>query len=324
MPGAPCLPRGMKQVQRYILARILQGIATVFAVVTFVFFLLRMAPGDPAYNLVGQYATQEQLAQVRAMWGLDKPVLTQYFTYLANVLHGNFGESFVWQQPALSVVAARLPYTFLLAFAGIAVAAAIAIPLGIMTGLRRGSALDTTVNLVTIAGQSMPEFWVGVMLVFFFAVKLHLVPTSGYQSYSSIILPAVTVAILQIALVSRILRGELSKVMASQYITVARAQGLSERAVVWGRAMKNAAIPVITVLGIRFAGMLNGVVVIEAVFSWPGIGSTALAALGKRDYPLIQAIVVVTAALTVGLNLLIDLMYTALDPRVRLERGTSR
>jgi len=311
-------------LQRYILVRLFQGIATIFTVVTVVFFLLRMAPGDPAYNMVGQYANQEQLAQVRAMWGLDRPVLVQYFAYLGNILTGNFGESFVWKQSAWSVVQARLPYTFLLAFAGITIAAVVAIPLGIITGLRRGSTVDNVVNVITITGQSMPDFWVGIMLVFVFAVKLRLVPTSGYQSYSSILLPAVTVAILQIALVSRILRGELSKVMASQFITVARAKGLSERAIVWGRALKNAGIPVITVLGIRFAGMLNGVVVIEAVFSWPGIGMTALAALGKRDYPLIQAIVIITAAITVLLNLLIDLIYTALDPRVRLGRVESR
>lgn len=309
---------------RYIITRLFQGIATVFVVVTLVFFLLRMAPGDPAYNMVGQYATADQLAQVRAMWGLDKPVLVQYGIYLKNILHGDFGTSFVWKQSAVAVVLERLPNTFVLALAGIVLAALIAIPLGIWTGLRRGSTVDNVTNVVTITGQSMPEFWVGVMLIFFFAVKLHLVPTSGYQGFRSVILPAFTVAILQIALVSRILRGELSKVMASQYITVARAKGLSERAVIWGRALKNAAIPVVTVLGIRFAGMLNGVVVVEAVFSWPGIGSTAIAALGKRDYPLIQAIVIVTAALTVGLNLLIDLMYTALDPRVRLGKEVSR
>lgn len=308
-------------MSRYIVVRILQGFVTIFAVVTVVFFLLRMAPGDPAYNLVGQYATPEQLEAVRAAWGLDRPLLAQYFTYLGNILRGDFGESFVWSQPAVSVVMARLPNTVYLALAATLLTALISIPVGILAAVRRGGIFDALANFWTILAQSMPDFWVGIMLVFLVALHWRLLPTSGFERPTSIILPALTVALFQIALVSRVLRGNLVQVLASQYIMVARAKGLGGQIVLWRHALKNAAIPVATVLGTRLAGMLNGVVVVEAVFSWPGLGATAISALEKRDYPLIQAVVIITAAMTIGLNLLVDLAYTRLDPRVRLGKA---
>ena len=308
-------------MQRYIALRLIQGVLTVFVVVSVIFFLLRMAPGDPAYNLVGKYATPEQLDAVREDWGLNRPVLVQYLTYWRNVLRGDFGDSFVWSRPAADVVLARLPYTIMLAAAAMALTVLLSVPIGIASGLRRGGVFDTVMGTVSIVGQSMPDFWIGVMLVFGFALYLRLVPTSGYHGFSSIILPAATVSIFQIALVSRILRDDLARVMATQYILVARAKGLSGYAILWGHALKNASIPVFTVLGMRFAGMLNGVVVVEAVFSWPGLGMTALSALAKRDYPMIQATVISTALMTIMVNLVVDLIYTALDPRVRLGKS---
>lgn len=306
---------------RYLAVRLGLGVATVFVVVSVVFVLLRLAPGDPAYNLMGQNATPEQLAAARTRWGLDRPLLAQYGTYLGNALRGDFGESFVWGQPAIAVVLARLPNTLLLAGAAILLTALVGVPLGVLAAVRRGRPIDAAIGVVTVVGQSMPEFWVGVMLIFAFAVRLGVLPTSGFEGWTSVVLPSVTIAVLQVAVVSRIVRGSLGHVLAAPYVTTARARGLGERTVLWGHALRNAAIPVVTVLGTRFAAMLNGVVVVEAVFSWPGLGSTAIGALEKRDYPLLQATVVVTAALTVGATLLIDLLYARLDPRVRLGRS---
>jgi peptide/nickel transport system permease protein len=308
-------------VLRYLVLRLAQGVITVYVVVSVVFVLLRLAPGDPAYNLMGQNATPEQLTAARERWGLDRPLPVQYAAFLGNAARGDFGDSFVWQQPALAVVVDRLPNTLLLAAAAILLTAAIGIPLGMAAALRRGRPFDAAVGALTVVGQSMPEFWVGVMLIFAFAVRLRLLPTSGFDGPASIVLPSVTIAVLQLAIVSRMVRGSLGQALTAPYVTAARARGLGERAVLWGHAARTAAIPVVTVLGTRFAAMINGVVVVEAVFSWPGLGSTAIGALEKRDYPLLQAVVIVTAALTVFVNLLVDLLYTRLDPRVRLGRA---
>jgi peptide/nickel transport system permease protein len=309
---------------RYVLRRVGQGLFTVLLVVSVVFILIRLAPGDPAFALAGQTATSEQLEEIRRQFGLDQPLPLQYLLFLQNLLRGDLGTSFSFGENALTVVLRALPYTLLLAVAAILLTALIAIPLGILTARKANTALDTSVNVVTIAGQSMPDFWLGVMLIVLLAVTIPLFPTSGFDSWSALVLPATTVAILQIAVISRLVKREMLRNLGAPFVSVARSRGLSESALTWRYAFGNAAIPVVTALGTRFAAMLNGVVIVEVVYSWPGVGSLVVRALETRDYPLIQATVLVTATLAVAVQLLVDLLYPLLDPRVRLGKLAAR
>lgn len=307
----------------YLPKRIGQGLLTVFLTVSTVFLLIRMAPGDPAAAYAGPLATNEQLAAVREQFGLDRPLLAQYWLFLQQLFTGNLGESYSFQAPAAQVVLERLPYTLTLATAAIVLAAVIAIPLGVWMARRTDTGRELGVNLLTITGQSMPDFWTGIMLLTGFSVLLPIFPSSGFATWSGLALPAITIAILQVALVSRMVRREMTTNFAAPYLTVARSRGVSEGMLTWRYAMGNAAIPVFTALGTRFAAMLNGVVVVEVVFAWPGVGSLIVRALETRDYPLIQAAVLITALLAVGVQLLIDLAYPLLDPRVRLGKAAT-
>jgi peptide/nickel transport system permease protein len=277
-----------------------------------------MAPGDPAYALAGPLASTGDLEKIRASMGLNEPLLTQYGIFLKELGAGNIGKSYSFQAPALEVVLSRLPNTIFLAVLAILLAIAVAIPLGVWMAKRADTKRELGVNVLTIAGQSMPDFWIGIMLLTLFAVVFPIFPSSGFTSWSGVVLPVTTVAILQIALVSRMVRREVGTNMAAPYLTVARARGTGEQKLTWAYAMRNSSIPILTALGTRFAGMLNGVVVVEVVFNWPGLGSLVVRALETRDYPLIQATVLVTSVLAVGVQLLIDLCYPLLDPRVRL------
>ncbi|MET4927205.1 ABC transporter permease [Streptomyces sp. PSRA5] len=306
---------------RYLARRLGQSLLTVFMTVTTVFVLVRLAPGDPASAYAGPTATTEDLARIREQFGLDKPLLTQYGVFLRDLVTGNLGTSYSFRTPALDVVLERLPATITLATSAILLTTVVAVPLGVWMARRADTARELGANIVTIAGQSMPDFWSGVMLLTVFSVLIPALPASGFTTWGGLILPTVTVAILQMALISRLVRREMMTALDSPYVTVARSRGVSERALTWRYAMGNSSIPVLTALGTRFAGMLNGVVVVEVVFGWPGVGSLVVRALETRDYPLIQATVLVTAALAVLVQLLIDLAYPLLDPRVRLGKA---
>jgi peptide/nickel transport system permease protein len=308
---------------RYLVKRLGQSLLTVFLTVSTVFVLVRLAPGDPAKAYAGPFATTEQLAQVRRQFGLDRPVLEQYGVFLKGLLHGDLGTSFTFQSPALRVVLDRLPYTITLAVAAIAVTTVVAIPLGVWMAKRADTRREFGANVATIAGQSMPEFWTGIMLLTIFAVLIPVVPASGFATWGGLVLPTVTIAVLQIALISRLVRREMATNFAAPYLTVARSRGVGERRLTWRYAMGNASVPVVTALGTRFAALLNGVVVVEVVFAWPGVGSLVVRALETRDYPLIVATVLVTSALAVLVQLLVDLCYPLLDPRVRLGKAAS-
>ncbi|GHD06068.1 ABC transporter permease [Zhihengliuella salsuginis] len=307
----------------YIPKRIGQGLLTVFLTVSVVFVLIRMAPGDPAAAYAGPLATTEQLAAVREQFGLDRPVWEQYLIFIQQLFTGQLGMSYSFQAPAFEVVLERLPYTLTLATASIVLAAIVAIPLGVWMANRANTGKELGANMLTIAGQSMPDFWTGIMLLSLFAVVIPVFPASGFATWDGLVLPTITIAILQIALVSRMVRREMSNNLALPYLTVARSRGIAERVLTWRYAMGTAAIPVFTALGTRFAAMLNGVVVVEVVFAWPGVGSLIVRALETRDYPLIQAAVVVTSLLAIAVQLLIDLAYPLLDPRVRLGKAAS-
>ncbi|MGW6499957.1 ABC transporter permease [Nonomuraea angiospora] len=308
----------------YAVRRLGQSVLTVFLTVSTVFVLIRLAPGDPATSFAGPLATTEDLAKVRAMFGLDQPLLTQYGLFLKSLLTGDFGTSYSFQAPALDVVLSRLPYTITLATSAILVTALVAIPLGVWMARRADTRRELAANVLTIAGQSMPEFWTGVMLLTLFAIVVPVLPASGFATWGGLVLPTLTVAVLQIALISRLVRREMCANLAAPYLTVARSRGVSAFGLTWRYAMANSAIPVLTALGTRFAAMVNGVVVVEVVFAWPGVGSLVVRALETRDYPLIQATVLVTAAAAVLVQFLVDLAYSVLDPRIRLGKAVSR
>ena len=302
----------------YLAKRLGQSLLTIFLTLSTVFLLVRLAPGDPAYAIAGPLASTADLERIRESMGLNQPLFSQYFIFLKELLGGNIGTSYSFQAPALEVVLSRLPNTVLLAVFSIVLAVVVAIPLGIWMAKRADTKRELGVNVLSIAGQSMPDFWIGIMLLTLFAVVFPIFPSSGFTSWSGIVLPVVTVAILQISLVSRMVRREVGANFAAPYLTVAKARGTGRAKLTWGYAMRNSSIPILTTLGTRFAAMLNGVVVVEVVFNWPGIGSLVVRALETRDYPLIQATVLVTAVLAIAVQLLIDLCYPLLDPRVRL------
>lgn len=309
---------------RYIAKRLGQSALAIFLTLTTVFVLIRLAPGDPAYAMAGPLASSDDIERIRTSMGLDQSVFVQYLRYLQGLLHLDLGTSYSFQAPALDVVLDRMPYTLTLSIASILLTTVVSVPLGVWMARNADTRRELGANAITIAGQSMPDFWTGLMLITVFAVLIPIFPTAGFATWSSLVLPTVTIAILQIALISRLVRREMVGAFTSPYVTVARARGVSERQLIWRYAMRNSAIPVLTALGTRFASLLNGVVVVEVVFAWPGVGSLVVRALETRDYPLIQATVLVTAALAVLVQLLVNLCYPLLDPRVRLGKGTAK
>jgi peptide/nickel transport system permease protein len=308
-------------MRRYVLKRIVQTVLTAWFTVTVVFVLLRLAPGDPAVSYAPPNPSSEQLDAIRAEFGLDRPLVSQYWTFLSHLLQGDVGQSFQFRQSAMTVVLERLPYTITLAVAAIVITALLAIPLGVWMARRANTAGELGANIATIAGQSMPDFWIGFVLLIVFAVNLQWFPSSGFTSISSLVLPTLTIVVLQVALISRLVRREMSANLTAPYVTIARSRGVSERRLTWRYAFSNSAIPVVTALGTRFAAMLNGVVIVEVVFRWPGVGELVVDALERRDLPVIQATVLVTVLLALFVQLAVDLIYPLLDPRVRLGEG---
>ncbi|GAB2969589.1 ABC transporter permease [Streptomyces pseudoechinosporeus] len=306
---------------KYLARRIAQNLLTVFLTLTTVFLLVRLAPGDPASAYAAPNATTAELARNREQFGLDDPLFVQYGLFLRDLFTGDLGTSYSFSSPAFDVVLDRMPYTITLAVSAIAVTTVVAVPLGVWMARRADTRRELGANVLTIAGQSMPDFWTGVMLLTVFAVVVPVLPASGFTTWSGLVLPTATVAVLQLALVSRLVRREMTTALASSYITVARSRGVSESALTWRYALANSAVPLVTALGTRFAALLNGVVVVEVVFGWPGVGSLVVRALETRDYPLIQATVLVTATLAILVQLLVDLAYPLLDPRVRLGKA---
>ncbi len=308
---------------RYLIKRLGQSLLTICLTVSTVFILVRLAPGDPAQAYAGPFATTEQLEEVRRQFGLDRPILEQYWVFLKGLVRGDLGTSFSFQAPALDVVLDRLPYTITLAVSAILLTTVISVPLGVWMAKRHDTRRELGANVAAIAGQSMPEFWTGTVLLTIFAVLIPVLPASSFTTWGGLILPTITIAIMQIALISRLLRREMVTNFAAPYLTVARSRGVSERRLTWRYAMGNASVPVVTALGTRFAAMLNGVVVVEVVFAWPGVGTLVVRALETRDYPLIVATVLITSMLAILVQLLVDLCYPLLDPRVRLGKASA-
>ncbi len=297
--------------------RLLTAVPTVFGVVTLVFLFVHLVPGDPVDVMLGETARAADKAALRAELGLDRPLWMQYGAYLAGVARGDLGRSFLYRRPVAELVAARIPATAALAGAALAVALLVAVPAGVIAGLRRGTLWDRGSLVASLLGVSMPNFWLGPLLVLAFSVHLRWLPVSGREGPASLVLPAVTLGTALAALLARMLRSSLAEVLSAEYLTAARARGASERRVVWVHALRNACLPVITVLGLQLGGLLSGAVITEAVFAWPGIGTLLLQAIQGRDYPLVQGCVLVISLGYVAANLLADLALRWADPRVR-------
>lgn len=304
----------------FLLKRLLQAIFVVIAITLLVSFAIRLT-GDPAVTMFqgGGSMTEDDLARIRAALGTDRPFFVQYFDFLKGVLTFDFGKSFSGGADVASLIAQALPATLLLAFISMAVSIAISIPLGIKAATARGTKWDQAIRIFSLVGLSFPNFWLATMLVLLFSITLGLLPPSGMTGVSSYIMPAVTMGIILTSTNVRLVRTAMLETLQSQYIMVARAKGLSDRKVLYKHALRNCAIPLITYFGIQFGGLLGGIVVIERVFNWPGLGTLAFDAVGARDFPVLQAVITVLSLMIVGINLLVDIAYGLVDPRIRTE-----
>jgi ABC-type dipeptide/oligopeptide/nickel transport system permease component len=304
---------------RYISFRLLLALPALWLIVTMVFMLAHIVPGDPVAQMLGEGARADDLQQLRHMLGLDLPIPVQYGRYLAGVVHGNLGESFRFQQPVLQVVISHYPATLELAFVALLVCAGIGIPAGLMAAQRRGTSTDHAIGVLTLFGLSVPNFALGPVLILVFSVMLGWLPVSGRGGPLHLILPAVTLGAALAAILTRMVRTSVIEELSSDYVRTARAKGLSESAVLFRHALRNALIPIITILGLQFGTLLAGTIVTESIFSWPGIGRLAVQAISARDYPLLQGCILMIAVSYVLVNLLTDLVYAFVDPRVRFE-----
>ena len=310
---------------RYILQRLVGMVAVMFTVVTIVFIIVRIAPGDPAAVMLGPDATAQDISQLRARLGLDQPLLVQYALFLGQLIQGDLGESIFLNRPVLSALADRAEPTFFLTLFAIAIASVIAIPIGILSAYRRGSLFDQATTTVAMLAASIPSFWLGLLLIQYFAVRFGLFPVSGYGGPGAnlatrlyhLVLPAIALGVVSSALILRFTRASMLDVLNDDYVRTARSKGMGEFRVVMKHAFKNALIPILTVIGITAALLVSGAVVTETVFGLPGIGSLVVSAVLRRDYPVIQGALLIIAALYVLINFLIDMLYLLIDPRVK-------
>jgi peptide/nickel transport system permease protein len=302
----------------YVIRRLLQTVLVVVGAVTLLFFILRLS-GDPVGLMLPFDATPEMIERFRASYGLTEPAYIQYVRFLTRVAGGDLGTSIRYGRPALGLVLGRLPATLELAMASVALAVFLSIPVGIVAAVKRGSLYDNACMVVSLLGQSIPTFWLGIMAIIVFGVQLRLLPTSGREGLRYVILPSLSLAAYSMARLARITRSSMLDVLGEDYIRTARSKGLREWIVISGHAVRNASIPVMAVVGYMFATLLGGSVVIETVFAWPGIGALLVQAVSTRDYPVAQAAVLMIALFVVAVNLLTDISYAFLDPRIRYE-----
>jgi peptide/nickel transport system permease protein len=304
---------------RFIAPRIGGALVTLFITVTFVFFLGAVV-GDPVLLILGDGATPEAIGNMRAEFGYDRPIPEQYFSYLANLIQGDLGTSIRYGQSNLDLVLSRLPFTVTLALTALFIAVMIGIPLGLLAAWKENSIWDRASVSLSVFFQSIPSFWLGLMLILIFGVSLGWAPAGGTGSWMHLLLPAITLAAYPTARFARLMRSSMSEVLDEEYVAAARARGISEPAVVIRHGLRNAALPVVTLIGLQAAAMLSGAVTVEFVFAWPGLGLLALDAVSARDIPLVQAVVIFGVAAFVLINLTVDLIYGVIDPRIRTEQ----
>ena len=301
----------------YFARRLLQSLVVLLGVSFVVFFILHLT-GDPALVLLPPDASPEDVRRFREAMGFNDPFLVQYGRFLGGALRGDFGQSIRHGESAFHLVAERMPATFELAGAALLLALVLSVPAGIISAVRRNTVLDYVSTVVALLGQSMPTFWLGIMLILLFSVQFHLLPSSGRGTLEHLILPAVTLGLFTTARITRLTRSGMLEVLGQDYIRTARAKGVSNPPVVWKHALKNAAIPIVTIVGIELGTLLGGSVITETIFAWPGVGRLSVQAIANRDYPVVQAAVFLLATTFVVVNLLVDIIYTYLDPRIRL------
>jgi peptide/nickel transport system permease protein len=304
-------------MKAYVLRRLWQSALTLVGVSVLVFVILRVVPGDPAKMLLPDGAPQSAVDELNRQLGLHEPLYVQYGLFLRSVFRGDFGQSFQYRAPALRVVVERLAATVQLALAALLITVGVGVSLGIVAAVRRGTGYDYASTVLAVLGQSLPNFWLGIMLILLFGVALRWLPTSGFESWRHLILPAVTLAAFPMALVARLTRSSMLEILGRDFIRTGRAKGLAERAVILRHALRNAAVPLLTVLGLQIGTLLGGAVITESVFAWPGMGKLVVDAIFFRDFPVVQTVLILSATIFVVINLLVDLLYTVIDPRIR-------
>ena len=303
-------------MQRFLVRRLLITFITLLAV-SFIIFIMARASGDPRTLMLGELATQEQWDELGTLLGLDKPYYQQYGVFLKDMLTGDFGDSIKEQRPALDVIGSRVLGTFELGFAAFLFSLLVGVPLGILSSVKRGSIWDQLGKMVALIGQSAPPFWLGIIFMFFFAVKLGWVPPSGRHDWNSIFLPAITLGWFFVAANLRLVRSAMLDVLDSEYIKLARAKGVSSRSIIWKHALRNALIPPLTFAGVTLGSLVAGSLTIEVVFAWPGLGQLAVQAMLSSDYPVLQGVVIVFTLLYVAAAFFVDVLYAYIDPRIR-------
>jgi peptide/nickel transport system permease protein len=304
-------------VQSYLLRRLWQSALTLVGVSLLVFVILRVIPGDPAKMLLPEGAPQSAIEELNRELGLREPIWIQYGLFVRSVVRGDFGQSFQYRAPALRVVVERVPATIQLALTAMVLTVLVGVSIGVLAAVRRGTGYDYAGTVLAVLGQSLPNFWLGIMLVLLFGVTLRWLPTSGFQGWQYLVLPSITLAAFPTALVARLTRSSLLEILSQEYIRTGRAKGLGERAVILRHALRNATIPLLTVIGLQIGTLLGGAVITESIFAWPGMGKLVVDAIFFRDFPVVQTVLILSATLFVAINLLVDVLYTVLDPRIR-------
>ena len=303
-------------MSQYIFKRLWQGAIAIIGALLIVFVAQRLA-GDPVALMLPMEATEEDFAAMRAQLGLDRPFIVQFGIFFMDALRGEFGTSYHWNQPAMDLLLDRLPATLELAMAGLVFSIALSVPLGVLSAVYRGGWIDSAAKIFAMLGQAMPSFWVGLLLIVLIAVELQWLPAYGRGTFAHLILPAIALGWYPVAAMTRTLRSSMLDILESDYVRMERAIGLPEGQIVWRYALRNAAVPLVTMVGVYFANMLGGAFVIEVVFAWPGVGRTVVEAVFARDFPVVQAGVVLASVVFVVVNLLVDLSYGFIDPRIR-------
>jgi ABC-type dipeptide/oligopeptide/nickel transport system permease component len=301
----------------YLVRRLLQSIGVIFGVSIAVFLVSRLS-GDPAKLLLSMYATPEDIEAFRRIMGLEDPLIVQYWRFLSNALRGDFGNSYMHHLPSTYLILSHLPATIELALASMAIAVAVGMPVGIVSAIKKNTIVEQGCMLLALLGQSTPVFWLGIMLILFFAVRMNWLPAGGSDTWRHLVLPAITLGSYSTASVARLTRTSVAEVLRQDYVRTAYSKGLRQRSVLTRHVLKNALTPIVTVIGLQFGTLLGGAVVTETIFAWPGVGRLAVDAVYTRDYPLIQATVFVVAVGFVVINTLLDILYHYLDPRIRL------
>jgi peptide/nickel transport system permease protein len=303
-------------MQKYIVRRFFQSLLALLVLSMLIFLMSRMT-GDPTMLMLPDDATREDMVRLRQALGLDRPLPIQYWVFLRNAVQGDFGRSIKGQMPVIDMIKERLPNSIKLAAVALCIAVLLAFPLGVVAAVKKDTALDTVANIVAVLGQSLPQFWVGIVLIQIFAVRLRWLPVAGVGSVAHYVLPAFTLGWFVVAGMMRLLRSSMLDVLGSEFVKLARIKGLPGRKVIWKHALRNALIPVLTFGAIYLAILVTGAILVETVFAWPGIGQLIYQGIVFRDFPVVQAVVLLTAAIVIAVNLLVDITYAYIDPRIR-------